>query len=228
MNHIITSVDPIWEEKYSQGHAQNYPWDVIVSFVFRNAPRDKPREKIRILEVGCGTGSNLWFAAREGFSVSGVDASLSAIELAKAKFLADNLEGDLRVADFIALPFSNDTFDLVIDRGALTCVGFADAQRAIKEINRVTRVGGRFFFNPYSDHHSSRSSGRLDVEGLSQDIVAGSMLGFGQICFYGRSSVEGILRGWKLLSLQHSVNSEMVESGHLVHAEWRTVAEKIV
>jgi len=221
------SFDPIWEEKYAHGHAQSYPWDSIVSFVFRNSPRDRPRNQISILEVGCGTASNLWFAAREGFSVSGVDASQSAIATAKSRFAAEGLTGDLRVADFTALPFSNDSFDLVVDRGAITCVGFADARQTIKEIHRVTRTGGFFYFNPYPEYLSSRSSGRLDAEGLTQGISAGSMTGVGQICFYGRSQVETMLSEWKVLSLQHTVATDMLQPGHQSHAEWRVIAEKI-
>ena len=38
----------------------------------------------RILEVGCGMGNNLWFAAREGCRVSGLDAVESAIRFARA------------------------------------------------------------------------------------------------------------------------------------------------
>jgi 2-polyprenyl-3-methyl-5-hydroxy-6-metoxy-1,4-benzoquinol methylase len=80
------TLDPIWEEKYSAGHAQRYPWDPVVTFIFRNAPRDRPRSEVRILEVGCGTASNLWFAAREGFNVAGVDGGESAIAYAKQRF----------------------------------------------------------------------------------------------------------------------------------------------
>lgn len=221
------SFDPAWEEKYSRGHAQHYPWDSIVSFVFRNSPPNRLREQVRILEVGCGTASNLWFAAREGYLVAGVDASDAAIKAAKLKFDSDNLQGDLRVANFTSLPFADDLFDLVIDRCALTCAGFADAKNAISEISRVIRVGGRLYFNPYSDWHSSRSSGSHGNNGLTQDISEGSLVGVGQICFYGRRDIEDILDGWKILSLQHAVSTEMLEPGHMVHAEWRVVAEKL-
>jgi len=64
-----SSFDPHWEQQiYGQGaHLNLYPFDVVVTFVFRNAPRDRPRSEVRIVEIGCGAGNNLWFAAREGF-----------------------------------------------------------------------------------------------------------------------------------------------------------------
>jgi SAM-dependent methyltransferase len=226
MNDPVRSFDPIWEDKYRQGHAQRYPWDAVVSFVFRNAPRDRPRERVHILEVGCGTASNLWFAAREGFSVAGVDAAASAISTARARFMAEGLAGELRVADFTTLPFADGTFDLVIDRAALTCAGLNDARRAIREIHRVTRGGGRFFFNPYSVHHTSRASGRRHPDGLTHGIEAGSLTSVGQICFYGRSDIEAALQGWQLRSLEHLVITDVLGPNRPVHAEWRAIAEK--
>ena len=78
--------DPVWEQKYSSGHAERYPWDAVVTFIFRNYPRNVARENVRILEVGFGTGPNLWFASREGFSVSGIEGSQSAVDYARSRF----------------------------------------------------------------------------------------------------------------------------------------------
>jgi ubiquinone/menaquinone biosynthesis C-methylase UbiE len=222
------SFDPIWEDKYSAGHMERYPWDTVVTFVFRNFPRERDRKSVRILEVGCGTGSNLWFAAREGFTVAGVDASESAIEAARSRFTADGLNGDLRVADFTELPFDNESFDLVIDRGSLVCCGFEMAKKAIDEIWRVMRGGGKFFFNPYSDRHSSYSAGRVGPDGLILDISAGTMVGVGQICFYGRQQVLEALGKFRILSMHHIEMIEILNPGQMVHSEWRVIAGKIV
>jgi hypothetical protein len=73
------SFDPIWEDKYAHGHAQRYPWDTIVKFVFCNVQSERLCEQVRILEVGCVTASNLWLSAREGILVSGVGVSSNAI-----------------------------------------------------------------------------------------------------------------------------------------------------
>jgi ubiquinone/menaquinone biosynthesis C-methylase UbiE len=220
------SFDPIWEHKYAAGHVQHYPWDVVVSFVFRHYPRAKPREEIRVLEVGCGTASNLWFAAREGFQVSGIEGSESAVRKAQQRFASEGLVADLRVGDFTKLPFESSVFDLVIDRGALVCCSYQSAQTAIDEIHRVMLPGGRFFFNPYSEHHSSRSSGHTVADGLTHAISEGSMTNVGQICFYSRHHVEAALHNFDILSLQHMEFSDHLQAARNVHAEWRVVAEK--
>lgn len=221
--------DPIWEEKYSQGHSQRYPWDTVVSFVFRHYPRHKQRLEVKILEVGCGTGSNLWFAAREGFQVAGIDASKSAIAYAQKRFAEEGLTGDLRVSDFTALPFESDFFDLVIDRGAITCCGLSAAKQVVNEVKRVLQVGGKFLCNPYSDHHSSYVSGQKGADGLTLNISAGTLVETGQICFFGRREVEALFAtGWKLLSIQHQQIVEQIQPQYTVHAEWLVIAQKVI
>ena len=220
--------DPIWEEKYSKGHAQRYPWDRVVSFVFRHVPKDVPRNQVKILEVGCGTGSNLWFAAREGYTVAGIDGSRSAIEYAKRRFDKAGLTGDLRVGDFTQLPFQSDDFHLVIDRGAIVCCGLSAGKKTVDEVHRVLKPGGKFLFNPYSDKNSSTVSGRPGPDGLVLDISEGQLVGSGQLCFYGRRDIsEALAIGWNILSVQHIQMVEEIRPERLVHAYWVVIAEKI-
>jgi ubiquinone/menaquinone biosynthesis C-methylase UbiE len=223
----VQEFDPIWENLYSQGHSQRYPWDAVVSFVFRNYPKYKSRQEVKILEVGCGSGGNLWFAAREGFSVSGIDASPSAIAYAQNRFTEDDLIGDFQIGSFIELPFEDSFFDLVIDRAAITCCGFSVAKQAISEIRRVLQIEGKFFFNPYSDRHSSYVSGINGKDNLTLDITDGTLVNVGQICFYSRRKIEALFtEGWNLVSLEHMESSEQSQPKYTVHAEWRAIAQK--
>ena len=223
----VHTFDPIWEEKYRQGHAERYPWDMAVSFVYRYHPRCKPREEVRILEIGCGTGNNLWFAAREGFQVTGIDGSISAIALAQNRFSEEGLNGRFLVGDFTNLPFENQYFDLAIDRGALTCCGFSGAKRAVEEVKRVLQKGGFFLCNPYSDRHSSHTSGQLGPDQLTLNISIGTLIGVGQICFYNRKAMESLFTSnWKFLSLQHIEMVEQLNPQHTIHAEWRVIVQK--
>jgi len=227
MNAPVT-FDPVWEEKYSKGHAQRYPWDVVVSFVFRNVPRDRPRGEVAILEVGCGTASNLWFAAREGFAVAGIDASASGIAAAQRRFAEEGLVGDLKVGDFTALPFEDASFDCVIDRCALTCCGATALRQAISEVHRVLKPGGRLFFNPYADSHSSARAGRAIADGLVTDIADGTLVGVGQIHFVNRREIDALFtEGWMLNQVDRLELADMLGPHGGIHAEWRVVAEKV-
>jgi SAM-dependent methyltransferase len=218
------SFDPIWREKYAQGLQVRAPYDCIVSFVHQHQPR-KDRAGIRILEVGCGTGNNIWYLAREGFNLSGIDASPEAITYASTRLAKENLEADLRVGDFTQLPFAENSFDLVFDRCSLTCCGLSFATQAVHEIHRVLTMGGKFFFNPYSAEHTSAKKGRLLADNLTVDIQGGSLVGCGQLCFYSRTQLDQLLsEPWQIESLFHLQIQELATQD--LHSEWRVIARK--
>jgi SAM-dependent methyltransferase len=224
----VKTFDKIWEDKYSSGHSQRYPWDIVVSFVYRHYPRSKARGEIEILEVGCGTASNLWFAAREGFKVTGIDASPSAIAYAKKRFSEEGLSGEFEIGDFSSLPFESGRYDLVIDRAAITCCGLTAARRVVEEVRRVLITGGVFLFNPYSKNHDSYRAGRRIEDGLTVDISAGTLVDFGQICFYERSDIDTLFqKDWEHISLKHVEIREEMEQEHPVHAEWQVITKKL-
>lgn len=124
------------------------------------------------------------------------------------------------------MPFGEDYFDLIIDRGALTCVGLQSAQVAMKQLARVSKSSAKFLFNPYSDEHSSAASGVITSDGLTVDITRGTLQNSGQICFYDRKQVLSSLAqsGWYPISMQLMKSEEMVGDAGDIHAEWRVVA----
>ena len=221
------SFDPVWPELYGSGVQLNrYPWDAVVRFVHANSPPGRARADVGVIEVGCGAGANLWFAAREGFAVAGIDGSDSAIAYAQQRFADDGLTGDLRVGDFTELPWPDGSFDLAIDRAALTCCGRTAAERAVAELRRVLRPGGRLLFTPYSDRHPSAAAGLPGEDGVRSGIDAGALVGVGQICFYGRADIDRLLDGWQLLAVEHhDVLDELDTAAARLRSHWHVVAE---
>jgi ubiquinone/menaquinone biosynthesis C-methylase UbiE len=224
------TVDPTWERDiFARGQQMNrWPYDAAESFLSRHAPRNRPHKEVRVLEIGCGAESNLWFAAREGFDTSGIDSNEIAIEQARERLQKEGLSADLHVVDFTHLPFADASFDLAIDRSALSCVGRSAASRALRELSRVLKPSGRLFFNPYSDRHTSARSGRLGPDDLTLDVGAGSLTGVGQLCFWSAQQVTAALvEDWRVLSRQHIEFEEQERPAREIHAEWRVVVEKV-
>ncbi len=215
-----------WNEKYKQGFIQMYPWDSVVSFVYRHYPEHKPRYEINILEVGCGTASNLWFAAREGFNVTGIDCSEEAIRIARERFQSEGLKAELSIGS-ITEPFAyaDNYFDMVIDRASITHVGMTEAKATIKEIYRVLAPAGKLFFNPYSKESSSYRCGKQVEDELTININKGSLMHVGQICFYDESSIKSVLEDYKILSFNHIKQTDIISSNS-THAEWQIIACK--
>lgn len=92
------------------------------------------RSRSSILDIGCGTGSNLRIWENYG-EVLGLDISTQALNFCRTKGNKNLLKGDALV-----LPFREDTFDIII---ALDILEHMDKDAAtVKEFFRVLRKGG--------------------------------------------------------------------------------------
>ncbi|HYM24928.1 MAG TPA: class I SAM-dependent methyltransferase [Vicinamibacterales bacterium] len=115
--------------------------------LLRLVPFDESRGR-KVLEVGCGAGVDLARFAKGGADVTGVDLAASAIALARANFEQQHLHGRFEVADGEALPFPEQTFDLVFAHGV---VQYTPApRRLIDECRRVLKPGGSAIFQVYN------------------------------------------------------------------------------
>jgi SAM-dependent methyltransferase len=134
---------------------RQYPNEALIAFIgsqFFHLPKEK-RTDIKILELGCGSGGNLWALAKEGFSTYGIDGSDTALKLAHEhlvkKWGITNV--NLLQATFDHLPFKDDFFDVIVDVVSLQCLNIEDSKNALKEINRCLKSKGKFFSYRLSD-----------------------------------------------------------------------------
>ena len=95
----------------------------------------------RVLEVGCGTGTDLLQFARGGASVTGVDLTPRSIEIARRRFEVYGCAGSFAIGDAESLGFPDESFDAVYSFGVLHHT--PDTKRAIDEARRVLRRGGQ-------------------------------------------------------------------------------------
>jgi SAM-dependent methyltransferase len=102
----------------------------------------------KVLDVGCGAGTDLARFARGGAVVTGVDLSTSAIVLAKENFAQQGLQADLREADGEHLPFADDSFDFVFAHGVVQYT--AHDKALVDECRRVLKPGGTAVFQVYN------------------------------------------------------------------------------
>ncbi|MEJ3656428.1 class I SAM-dependent methyltransferase [Actinomycetes bacterium KLBMP 9759] len=90
----------------------------------------------RVLDVGCGSGTFLAFAADLGAEVAGVDPAPDMVRLARARLPG----ADIRAGSAEELPWPDGTFDLV---AAFNALQFAeDTIDALTEFGRVARPAG--------------------------------------------------------------------------------------
>ncbi|MEK8132182.1 class I SAM-dependent methyltransferase [Paenibacillus filicis] len=99
-------------------------------------------EGSRILEVGCGTGRTACHLTRQGYQVTGLDLRPDMLAKAAARSAAEQLRVEWVQGDITALPFENDTFDVVL---AESVTSFAPIADALGEYGRVLRPGGTLY-----------------------------------------------------------------------------------
>jgi len=126
-------------------HTEWYPSEAVVRLVCSYQKKNGSAGK-KFLDLGCGNGRHVNFAAQKGFSVYGIDLSDKAIALAKEWLKKDNLHAEDLQSQNIAerLPYPNNFFDIVISYGVLDHMQLPDAQKAVKEVGRVLKPGGVF------------------------------------------------------------------------------------
>ena len=101
----------------------------------------------KILEVGCGLGTDLLQFARGGAEVYGIDLTEKAAGLARKRLGLYGLKGNISISDSESLPFKTDSFDLVYSWGVIHHT--PDTAAAAKEILRVCKPGGQIMVMLY-------------------------------------------------------------------------------
>lgn len=103
----------------------------------------------RLLEVGCGIGTDLVRFAKGGARVTGIDLAPTAIDLARKNFELNGVAADeLAVANGEALPYADATFDVVYGHGVIQYTH--NAPQLIAETHRVLKPGGTGIFMVYN------------------------------------------------------------------------------
>jgi SAM-dependent methyltransferase len=118
-----------------EAHRYAKEWHIPAAADFASA------RGLRVLEIGCGLGTDGAQFALAGADYTGVDLTDASIELARKRFALAGLRGEFCIADAEQLDFPDSAFDLVYSHGVLHHT--PDTARAVREIHRVLKPGGR-------------------------------------------------------------------------------------
>jgi ubiquinone/menaquinone biosynthesis C-methylase UbiE len=119
----------------------------------------------RVLEVGIGTGRNLPLYPPDA-ELTGIELSPAMLEQARVRAARLGRPADLRLGDAQQLPFPDRSFDSAI--ATLTLCSIPDADKAVAEMARVLRPGGRMVL---LDHVASPLPGVRRVQRILEPAV---------------------------------------------------------
>ena len=98
----------------------------------------------QVLEIGFGTGLNLSHYSENVAKLIAIDANKGMNRLAQKRIDAANIEVAFEILNGENLPMEDNSFDSVVCTWTLCSI--RKVEKAIEEIHRVLKRGGKFFF----------------------------------------------------------------------------------
>jgi SAM-dependent methyltransferase len=106
---------------------------------------------LRLLDLGCGAGENSVYFALKGAHCIGTDYSPGMVEKALNLAAANGVVIEARTMNALEIDFPENSFDIVYAANVLHHL--PDPERAIREVHRVLKPGGKFcFWDPLRDN----------------------------------------------------------------------------
>lgn len=216
-----------WESVYAQtGFGGGYPDIHLVRFVARTFYGKPNRSKVKLLELGCGVGANLWYLSQEGFDSHGIDISPSAIEKCGEHLASKNLKAKLFVGNAESTEFKAGTFDGVIDVECIYANRLAAIRKIFAEACRLLKRDGRFFGLLFSRGSWGDKTGDL-IEANTYANVPNRIFGHRGIAhFFSQEEIESLLQeaGFRYFEINLTYRTEDHQQN--VIKEWIVQATK--
>ena len=165
-----------------EAHRYGKEWHIPIAADFGST------RGLKVLEIGCGLGTDGAQFAKAGADYTGIDLTEASIELARKRFELAGLKGEFRVADAENLDFAGETFDVVYSHGVLHHT--PDTEAAVRAIHRVLKPGGRAMVMLY---HRGSYNYRIGIRIL-------------------RRAGAGLLKSEGGIKIVHSLTGEPIDS----------------
>jgi ubiquinone/menaquinone biosynthesis C-methylase UbiE len=108
-----------------------------------------PTPKQRVLDVGCGTGKSLWLLHQKcdaSVKLFGIEPSRDMLRQAQARLAG---RAELRQGSAQKLPYATHSFDVIISTQVLHHLPLAEKKKAVAEMRRVLKPGGRLIISDW-------------------------------------------------------------------------------
>lgn len=205
-----------WEASFAEqvaaGAYNSAPVEALVrtvSYYLRDLDGAAPFTNLHMAELGCGAGPNLVWLAEKGMTVSGVDISPTALDLARANLerhgLANNV-GALVEASVADVPWEDESLDGLLESCVFQHLPREDRERAFSEVRRLLKPGGVFVGHMLEQGHTvfaKHSSAQLaDDPGSVQLDEGGSkfhLTNIGLSHFFTKDEIHRLFDGFSIV-----------------------------
>ena len=221
-------MDEVWETMHETNGWGKYPAEHLIQTVMRAIRNLDIRNKTEVLEIGCGGGANLTFLINEGFNVTAVDGSPSAVKNAKklvAPLVKSGQRCDISVLYFEQLDYADGQFDLIIDYLALYANKTNVIYPTINHIYRYLKPGGYFYSRVWGDSTQGAESGKMLEQSTSENPESGPCQNMGVSHFFNEEELLRLYKSWSEVKLWRLTSSEIKKQANFIE-EWVVWAKK--
>ena len=151
----------LWDADYRREHPPL--WDI-------GRPADELQKLVdegafhscrRVVDLGCGSGTDAIYLARKGFEVTAIDIAPTALSRAQLKAHSAGVHVQWLLADVLAPPHL-EPFDLIYDRGCYHVVRNQSLSAYIETVRRLSHSGTRFLLLAARQQEGAAAGGALD------------------------------------------------------------------
>lgn len=187
---------------------RKYPNEGLLAFLggnYSTIPYGE-RSRLKVLELGCGSGANLWAVSKEGFDAYGIDIAPTGLELCRKMLEKWSASATVRLGDMTALPFEAGFFDVIFDVVSMQHLNMEQHFKSYSEVHRCLKKGGRFFSYHLGENSISLKSTSDMVDHCTVANIGDGypLANNGQTCFISANEVRRLLRdtGFKGVNIE--------------------------
>ena len=154
-----------WDESYKHHDFKELPWETVKpDKELVRILKESKIVKCKVLDIGCGAGTNSIYLAEEGFDVTGVDISSTAIKIAKKRAKEARVKVRFSVGNAYNLKFPKDNFDFIFDRGCFHHIPPELRDAYVKQNKSLLKDKGKYYLHAFSDSNNWQQENLFSIE----------------------------------------------------------------
>lgn len=204
-----------WEKSF-QNNQEMWGWEPADS-VAETVELFKKHQLSKILIPGFGYGRNAKMFHDNGFTVTGIEISETAIDLAKRQF-GESLK--IHHGSVSSMPFDNELYDGIFCYSLIHLLGPAERSKLIADCYNQLETNGYMVFVSISKNDSRY----LEGEKVSEDTIKKS---YGvTLYFYGPESIQSDFGNYGLVEAREITEPKENQGNKPVQRFWYIVCKK--